>query len=554
MKFVNLLVPMVVASFLSGCAGFQQMRQETQQKVDADQQAVQAELSKAGTGRRPGAVEYVSGPWIVAGKPVPINSGKVLPSSFDRFVYTFDDRVSVATLAERITALGGVPVRIAPDVFLPSSRLLPLAAAGAGMVPSAPSAGGREAAKTTTNAVTDNEYGLTYKGPFQGPLANLLDTVTTKAGITWEYRDGTIRLFRTTTKTFPLHVLPGSTNVQASVGKGGSATAGAQSSAGGAGGGGGSITSNSQSSSTIQQSAMEKIEATVKTMLSPIGKHAVTSAGVTVTDTFDVVERVGNYIALENAGATQQISFKVEVISWRSTQVNDFGLDWTVVANKMKGISPSSTLTLQSPQSSLSSTAGSIGYSILSGDAGAPNTLSGTQLLFKALSSVGTTRLSFRTSRTTANNQPTAIAIYNTDGYLARTTPASSTLGGTGGAPGLEPGSVTTGLFLNLVPTIIDGDRVMVQFSFDNSALRGKIPTYSSGGQSIMVPNYDGLDFLDRIGPLRAGQTAVLTAYERTTHAFSKQGVFDGGNFGESSGQLVYEAILVFLTPIIVEG
>jgi hypothetical protein len=113
---------------------------------------------------------------------------------------------------------------------------------------------------------------------------------------------------------------------------------------------------------------------------------------------------------------------------------------------------------------------------------------------------------------------------------------------------------VTTGLFLNLVPTIIDGDRVMVQFSFDNSALRGKIPTYSSGGQSIMVPNYDGLDFLDRIGPLRAGQTAVLTAYERTTHSFAKQGVFDGGNFGESSGQLVYEAILVFLTPIIVEG
>src|SRR5690606_4338101 len=98
----------------------------------------------------------------------------------------------------------------------------------------------------------------------------------------------------------------------------------------------------------------------------------------------------------------------------------------------------------------------------------------------------------------TTNRQPVPVTLTDQIGYLASTTPAAAVAGGTGGLPGLSPGTVTTGYILNLLPTILDNGNVLMHIAMDMSQLRA-LETVTSGSgdnqQSLQTPNVSAIQF-----------------------------------------------------------
>lgn len=561
----KLLSTVLTAVLISGCTNTPDFSRRIDDRHDSSSLRMQQMIAKQSESEKPKPlIESVKGAWL-GSKAVPIQNTRNLPVALDDFVYTYSDKANLATVSARITLLTSIPVRIQPDVFINTSQLLP---ANAGAMQQGQQPGQPFIQPNATNAAllaglsTSGDFDTNIAMPFRGRLGQFLDLITARAGVSWEYRDDAIYFFKLVTRTYTFKTLPGTSDIQATIGKTGMTNAGAQSSGSGSGSGGGSsintttatFNGTSQSSSSIKLSAWESMVEQVRTMLSRVGKVAAnqSTGSITITDTKDIVEQAGRLIERENAKATRQVMVRIELLSVSTNDANEFGLDWSLVATKMNNLVPDWRLVLNSAASTVSSNAAGFGYSVLQGSATNPNLMNGSQALFKVLREIGKTDLVTRTSRTTSNNQPTALAITDQTGYLAYTTPATSQVGGTGGVPGLNPGMVTTGFILNLVPSILDNDRVMLQYSLDISELKS-IDNQGQGDYFIQTPATSGYNSYDRIS-LRAGETAVVTAYERTNHSYNKRGVTPDAGFGSFSGRTGYQAIILLLTPIIVEG
>jgi type IVB pilus formation R64 PilN family outer membrane protein len=182
--------------------------------------------------------------------------------------------------------------------------------------------------------------------------------------------------------------------------------------------------------------------------------------------------------------------------------------------------------------------------------------LSGSQAMISALKGYAkiTNRQTF--SAITLNRQPAPLAKTSQLSYLARTTPGTS---GTGGSalPGLEPGLLTTGFLSNIVPTVLDNQSVLLQFSIDSSELKslGVISTGQGATlQSIQTPQVDAVQTVQRVA-LKSGATLVLTGFEREVLRYDQRGLTEKIGLGGSySGQSNKESVVIILTPVIVDG
>lgn len=130
---------------------------------------------------------------------------------------------TIQDVAERVTLLMGVPVSVSPEVLPPGGAAAAATAAAAPTptaAPMVPAFAGLASASTSGNLVPIS---------YDGPLAGFLDVAAARFGVSWEWTGDSIRFYRTTTRTFRLAALPGSTQFQSMV----------SNSTGGSGGGGG---------------------------------------------------------------------------------------------------------------------------------------------------------------------------------------------------------------------------------------------------------------------------------------------------------------------------
>ncbi|EQD67604.1 type IVB pilus formation outer membrane protein, R64 PilN family, partial [mine drainage metagenome] len=82
--------------------------------------------------------------------------------------------------------------------------------------------------------------------------------------------------------------------------------------------------------------------------------------------------------------------------------------------------------------------------------------------------------------------QPLPIEVTKTVGYLASAETTASTL--VGQSTALTPGQVTTGFSMIVVPRILPGGSLAMQYAVDLSTLNS-LTTINSGGESIQVPS-----------------------------------------------------------------
>ena len=391
---------------------------------------------------------------------------------------------------------------------------------------------------------------------YSGKLSGLMDIVAARYGIYWGADgDGGISLFKTKTQSFRLAALPGDSSMSSVVGtqsSGSGGGGGGGAGAGGGGGGGGVATVSTSSASAEQRSGIKfdglsvwkGIEDSLRAMLSPDGKVVVTPATgtVTVDDSPPVLEKVSSFIKEQNSALKRQVLLNVRVLSVELNDSDAYGINWNMV---YKNISTGAGMAIQTA-SGLAAGNSSLAFNIVRTN----GLWDGTKVMLEALSKQGRVSQVTSASIVTINNQPAPLQVGRQRSYLASSTTSIGT-GGAGNTTTLQPGVVSTGFSMSVLPHILDSEKLMLQYSADISSLIG-LATVTSGESSIQTPEVDTRNFLQRV-MLNNGETLVLTGFEQFGSNGDKQGIGSPNNVllgGSVNASQSKNMIVVLIQPI----
>lgn len=490
------------------------------------------------------AEQEVSKPFLV-GRAVPTARNVTLPLALRNNVDTwvvFPERVMpLAVAGQRITMATGIPVKVEADVYLPANVLLPrsmMAQAGqqlrnqqvGGVPPQAGSplgpapalgsplpagllAGGAGIVPQATPLI-ENPMSVEFKNSEKMPLANMLDLIATRLGINWEYNasKGVIRFYRLTTKIWQLPMKAGTSSFTTEFKES------AQGSNGSSGGGNGQAAKidGAVKSESKDINDMDGIKQSIVPAMSMVGSAELNPATgiLTLRDTKESVEAADEIVRRQIAIYSRMVYLKFQTIDFTMSDNGEAGVDWNAALSKALEHVPSFTFSALSPASLVSSSAGSFGLGITSGG------WNGTQTIVNALKQYGTVTSSVAIPLAMRNRHGAQYNNRREYTYVSATTPAASTVGGTGGTPGITTSTGTVGFKLTVFPDATTRDDVNLTLAFDQSQLDGPIQTFTSGTganqQSVQVPKKvaKGIPATDLI--VRNGQTVIVTAFDQT--------------------------------------
>lgn len=470
-------------------------------------------------------------------------------------------KVNLATIASRISDVTKLPVRIRPDVFIPTKDLVKQAKgeqsnAQPNGAPKPPGPtpmplpmnmpGGISGNTAMANTVTA-DYDANLPMEYSGSLAGYLDFICARLGINWEYKDGGITMYRFVTKSMAVKVNPGDLKYLSSIAKG-SNTAGA---AKGESTGSGAFDASTSSSIEAVFSLWASMESAIEGMKSPMGSFTIDQAAgfVIITDTKDAVETVANYIEQVNSTLTRQIDLEVRMLTVSTTDTNQAGFDLNLLYTKMSAGLVDNVTSVIAPGSLTGANAGALGFGILK----PTSRWNGSTVVVQALRELGTIIADTTKTATTTNRVPVPIANFTTEGYLASTTPAQGGISGGGGTPGLTPGQLTTGSFLNVLPTAFENGSVLLRLALDDTISRGFGVISSGSGasfQQIQTPTFTGSKSDHSVG-LKDGESLVLMASTTDRTIGNNRTAFSGLSL---TGTRVRDTQIIVVTPRVRAG
>lgn len=557
---------------LSACGSLDRINQSVTDGQDAFAERTQqtADLRS----KRPLPVTMVDRPWvsltpIVKQKPVDQPAALQCPIAIER-----QDAVSIYELAQIINDECGLPVRITPDAVRALSgqyaNAMPLAAQAGGMVlpvarpgatalpplPAASSAMPPSLGAAPAGAAPDPYIrGLSWSGK---PLSGLLDSITSRMGLSWSYRDKAVSIYYLDTRNFKIYAIPSKTSMEYVVqsgtqlaGAGSSASSGLSSSAPGTTTTGANVSggSNQTTKVAIEASLTDDMRTTLEAMVTPgIGRVSVGANSVTVTDTKPVLDRIAKYMEQENRNITRQALFNVTVASVTLSDTDGLGLDLNLV---YKSLSGNYGINLSNAFSAGPNAAsGSVG--VLDTASGGAARFAGSKAILTALSTQGRVSVLTQPSVTTLNLQPVPVQVAKQTSYLASV--ATTNTAQVGSTATLTPGTVTTGFSMDLLPYIMEGDEMLLQFTM-NLSPDARLRTAESGDNKIEVPEVDSRIFSQRV-KMHSGQTLILSGFEQRVDNGSKSGVGNPSNWllgGGGNSDNRREVIVIIITPIILD-
>ena len=559
MNFIKHTIALSAVAVLGGCST------STLAPITQGVNAVQAESDRANANLRAGTPIERSDDSFIRRSPkvwVPISKveAKIAPAAaaaLGRDLAVNRRFSGLSEMGAYITQLTGVPVNVASAALkasvetmnsagaesaasnsgaagsaLPSPMPMPMPMPMPGM-PGMPGAIGAQ--PTATSQVASIVY--------TGKVAGFLDLVAARYGVSWEWANNGIHIFKTKSQTFRLAALPGDTSLASKVGtQSNNATGSTQGSQA-------SGSSNSEMRAGVEfagLSVWKGIEDSITTMLSPAGKLVVTSATgtITVEDTPMVLDRVGKFIEDQNKALSRQVVINVRVLAVDISKSEQYGINWDMVyqnVNRGLGLSLANTNPVIGGSN--------LALRVLSG-----SMFDGSSAMIEALSKQGRVSQVTSASLVTINNQPAPIQVGRQTAYLASSTTTIGT-GGAGNTVTLQPGQVTTGFSMNMLPHILDSKRLMLQYSGDISTLTN-LATVNSGGSSIQTPEIDTRNFLQRTF-LNSGETLVVTGFEQFAMNGDTQGVGHAENIalgGRLSARDTRTVLVVLIQPVVAGG
>ncbi|MFB4363204.1 PilN family type IVB pilus formation outer membrane protein, partial [Pantoea sp. BS_8] len=463
--------------------------------------------------------------------------------------------LTLPQIASRINAICGFRVYISPEV---SAALLQTP--GGGFVTSqmngrlpAPDDNGRvplaQMGMSAQPVAMSSSEPLLFQGTrFQGDAQEALNIAASTLGLSVRRSAGRVDFYIQDTRTFQLAILNTKVNSTASITSGAGTQLGSE---GGTGGTKGEVSSNQKTDYGMNSDLYNDIRKTVEQILTPkSGRYWLSDATGTlsVTDTPEVLDRVGRYIDYQNKVLSRQVQLNVQIVRVTQTSNVDRGLDWGLIVKSVTGFGA----TLGSTFAGAPTNAGSAGISILDTASGGAAKFSGSQLMLKALAQQGTVTMALNQTDPTANLTPVAYQLSKSTGLLNSST--STAVANVGVTSTQTVSSITTGLFMTMLPFVQENGDIQLQFAFSYTTPPDVTQFISKDGNTRNDVANTATEGLARKVNLRAGQTLVLTGSEQQNASSNKQGTFTPDNFilgGGQSGAKSRSTLVIMVTPVL---
>ncbi|EPK2091851.1 TPA: PilN family type IVB pilus formation outer membrane protein [Klebsiella pneumoniae] len=548
------LTALAAALALSSCSlnEISKMDKEASGQADTAQRVLQSRQTLT----QP-TVVWSDKPWVNLQPVTPVISTpdeKNLPAC--QITINRPEGISLPELGQRITALCGIRVSITPDAFAALSSISTGSVVTSqmnGQLP-APDDNGRvplsQMGTTSAQPVSVQSSPSLIRGlKYQGDIRGLLDMAASGLGLSWRSDSSGVYFYQQDTRTFQLVILNTKVNSSASINSG----SGNQLGSGGGTSGGttGDISSNQKTDYGMNSDLYDDIKKTVEQMVTPkSGRFWLSSATGTlsVTDTPDVLNRIGRYIEYQNKVLSRQVQLNIQIVSVNQTRNEQMGLDWGLVYKSLQNVGAS----LTGSMANASSSAASAGISILDTASGNAAKFSGSSLLIHALSEQGNVSMALNQTDPTANLTPVAYQLSKSTGML--TSSSSTATANVGVTSTMTTTNVTTGLFMTMLPFIQENGDVQLQFAFSYTSPPDIKSFVSRDGNTRNDTADTSTEGLARKVNLRSGQTLVLTGSEQQNISADKQGTFTPGNFilgGGQTGSRGRTTLVIMITPVL---
>lgn len=179
--------------------------------------------------------------------------------------------------------------------------------------------------------------------------------------------------------------------------------------------------------------------------------------------------------------------------------------------------------------------------------------LSGSQLVANALSTLTKSSLVTSAAATTLNNQPVPIQIVEQQGYVSSI--SVTQVNNAGSQQGITTGQLSYGFTLNVLPTIEKNGLVNLQLSLNLSSLKSLKLFATQDGSNVQLPDMIQRNAMQKV-TMRDGDTYVTTGFDSDFNLVSTAGVgspsfwlFGGG----VSAQKTRQKVVIMVTPRVIK-
>jgi type IVB pilus formation R64 PilN family outer membrane protein len=445
----------------------------------------------------------VSDDVYVGGEAIMLRRGKPLPISVEDGTLNLftSDRVPMAVVANMISRNTGIPVSLSNDINV-------------------------------------EDQIVSVQLDYQGKLSVALNDITLKMGLNWKYDGLKIFIYRNETITYMLKLLPSKSSGEAKV-----------SSAVKSDGDDGASQSGLVTSSEYEIDLWSELVESITTIVGDSGKLSSSKSmgTISITGNANLQSRVEKYILSQNKRLSKQVAVNVQVFnvsisdsSELATDLvgalakSDLGVNFNV--DKTSGLSNNTSMswTLLNPISSISNLSGVV----------------------KFLNSKGDVSVVTTANATTLNNVPTPINVGNRRAYVSEITVETDEFGNQ--VEGFVTEEVATGFNMQLLPRVIGGEDVALQYSITTSELVGAndgFDSYVGASGSVQLPNVNTRAFTQQV-MIPSGSTLVLSGFEQTKSRSDKEGVGSANNWlfgGKKVGVLERDVMVIMITPTILQ-
>ena len=431
------------------------------------------------------AARTVNAPWL-AGRAQALARVVTLPPALRRNVDTtllFEGgEVGLSVVAQRIYRAVGIPVRVRPEALLPLHHILPRLS-------------GVQEARIDAPVTTSLRFG-------PAPLADILDGISARLGVHWRYENDHILFFRTDSRAYQVRALSVAARADARLGR--SAR----------GGEGGFENTSNTSLSTGEPDVLAALRARLEpymTRAGTLGAEPGAVGSIVVTDTPDALDRIGQFLALENKSLTRRVRLIFEEITVNTLELQQRSVDWQAVyaageAALRWGVA--------------SGTGAGASMHARGEVRGGP--WQGSTGLASALSRYATVHRHTAVPLVTLNRRPVTHAVRTRFSYVDGVqrgvdVSAMNQRAGTDGASAISQKEETVGVFLTVLPDVQEDGRILLSVAYDNTVAQPlSTLEVGSGKEALHVQQItiDGSGTIQQI-EIRAGQSILIAGFDR---------------------------------------
>lgn len=474
---------------------------------------------------------------VALGKPFKVHERPVLPSFFEaKFAYSQKEPLPINAVFDEIAQKSFKLIEVTSD----AREAMKESGGQSGQQEQQVQSDSVSNLSTLTDS-SNREIKKISVPPFNGKFKDLLDYVTAKSGLFWRWDGRKIVVFRNQRKMFIVDAQAFARDTGSTV-----TTSSSSSAQGGEGGANASVNSSLNSRTEGSWNFWPSLEAQIDSMLTSTGSYSANPAlgTVVVVDTPTAISHVENFIADTNELAGKMIALKVEIYQVQTSGEFNFGIDWDIAFND--GVSNVGLNT----NNIFTNGAGQLGSTLI--DPGSK--FSNSKFLLRALDKQGNVSKVNNFNVSVMNGEISPLQDAFETNYLksSSTTVTQETV-----TSELEPGTVISGLTLDVRPQITSDGKILVYSAFNLATLQ-TIETLqnSTGDTQIQLPQRK-LRTLYNNAKVQSGGTILVTGFKEMITDHSQQGLghneayFLGGN---RSDEYNSSELVILITPYIMQG